>query len=70
MDVLTFETCLALNNEIKQVTSSWSIFIQLSRSNKHKKTLYIYLLCFRDQGFQNGSNRELVLAEFILPSTN
>ena len=32
MDVLTFETCSALNNKIiKQVTSSWSIFIQLSR---------------------------------------
>jgi len=32
MDVLTFETCGALNNEIiKQVTSSWSIFIQLAR---------------------------------------
>ena len=30
MDVLTSETCLALNNEIiKQVTSSWSLFIQL-----------------------------------------
>ena len=30
MDVLTFETCWAVNNEIiKQVTSSWSIFIQL-----------------------------------------
>ena len=30
MDVLTFETYWALNNEIiKQVTSSWSIFIQL-----------------------------------------
>jgi len=30
MDVLTFETCWALNNEIiKQVTSSWSIFMQL-----------------------------------------
>jgi len=29
MDVLTFETLWALNNEIiKQVTSSWSIFIQ------------------------------------------
>ena len=29
MDVLTFETCWALNNEIiKQVASSWSIFIQ------------------------------------------
>jgi len=29
MDVLTLETCSALNNEIiKQVTSRWSIFIQ------------------------------------------
>ena len=29
MDVLTSETCRALNNEIiKQVTSSWSLFIQ------------------------------------------
>ena len=32
MDVLTFETCWAVNSEIiKQVTSSWSVFIQLSR---------------------------------------
>ena len=32
MDVLTFETCWAVNSEIiKQLTSSWSIFIQLSR---------------------------------------
>ena len=32
MDVLTSETCWALNNEIiKQVTSSWSLFTQLSR---------------------------------------
>ena len=30
MDVLAFETCWAVNSEIiKQVTSSWSIFIQL-----------------------------------------
>jgi len=37
MDVLTSETCWAVNNEIiNQVTSSWSLFIQLSRrSNKH-----------------------------------
>jgi len=33
MDVLTSETCWALNNEIiKQVTSSWSLFIQFSES--------------------------------------
>jgi hypothetical protein len=32
MVVLTFETCWALNNGIiKQVTSSWSICIQLWR---------------------------------------
>ena len=32
MDVLTSETCWAVNNEIiKQVTCSWSLFIQLSR---------------------------------------
>ena len=32
MDVLIFETCWAVNGEIiKRVTSSWSIFIQLSR---------------------------------------
>ena len=41
MDVLTFETCWALNNEIKQVTSSWSGLSSLNyqddaRSNKHK----------------------------------
>ena len=36
MDVLTFGTCGVSNNEIiKQVTSSWSIFIQLT-----KKCLY------------------------------
>jgi hypothetical protein len=32
MDLLTFETCWAVNGEIiKRVTSSWSIFIQVSR---------------------------------------
>ena len=32
MDVLTFKTCRAVNSEIiKQLTSSWSIFIQISR---------------------------------------
>jgi len=32
MDVLTSETCWALNNEIiRQLTSIWSLFIQLSR---------------------------------------
>jgi len=36
MDVLTFETCWALNNEIiKQVTSNWSILIQLNINLTH-----------------------------------
>ena len=47
MDVLTCETCRALNNEIiKQVTSSWSLFIQLCslRSISAGEVLYaIYL---------------------------
>jgi len=42
MDVLTFETCLAVNSEIiKQVTSSWSIFIQLLI----QKSLHSFGLC-------------------------
>jgi len=44
IDVLTSETCWALNDEIiKQVTSSWSLFIQLSNSLfvqlMHKNTI-------------------------------
>ena len=46
MDVLTSETCLALNNAIiKQVTSSWSLFIQIGVYNKIKnrtKIIKIY----------------------------
>jgi len=39
MDVLTSETCWALNNEIiKRVTSSWSLFIQLFNSQFHFNT--------------------------------
>jgi len=47
MDVLTSETCCALNNEIiKQVTSSWSLFIQLVTLVayfKHLRTRKIFL---------------------------
>jgi hypothetical protein len=33
MDVLTFETCWVVNSEIiKQVTPSWSVFIQLAQN--------------------------------------
>ena len=39
MDVLTFETCWAVNSEIiKQVTSSWSIFMQLETNFIFYKT--------------------------------
>jgi len=42
MDVLTSETCRALNKEIiKQVTSIWSLFIQLEGNylkDNHKVT--------------------------------
>ena len=41
MDVLTSETCWTLNDEIiKQVTSSWSLFTQLSRNKFTTSTLY------------------------------
>ena len=52
MDVLTFETCWALSNEIiKQVTSRWSIFIQLrtfmvskqGNIKRHRTKIWIYL---------------------------
>jgi len=44
MDVLTSETCWALNNEIiKQVTSSWSLFIH-THTHTH---IYIYIYIFR-----------------------
>jgi len=43
MDVLTSETCWALNSEIKkQVTSSWSIVIQLERKFGTKRCVDIY----------------------------
>ena len=46
MDVLTFEPCWAVNSEIiKQVTSSWSIVIQIPHC--------IYLLCWRWRIFLN-----------------
>jgi len=47
MDVLTSETCSALNNEIiKQVTSNWSLYLfnyeDDARSNKHKIHIIVY----------------------------
>ena len=45
MDVLTVETCWALNNEIiKQVTSSWCIFIQLFRKHLYFETYHIIVV--------------------------
>ena len=57
MDVLTFETCWALNKEIiKQVTSNWSIFIQLSKKS------YIFLqLINRTTLIRNSLNQPLYI---------
>ena len=42
MDVLTSETCRAVNSEIiKQVTSSWSIFIQLNYVSLRSNLWYL-----------------------------
>ena len=47
MDVLTFETCWALNIEIKkQVTSSWSLFIQFLSCSRQGKEVYLLLQAF------------------------
>ena len=44
MDVLTFETCWAVNSEmIKQVTSSWSIFIQQQEKAKWTGAVILYV---------------------------
>jgi len=46
MDVLTFETCWAVNSEIiNQVTSSWSIFIQLQLHVVMTKCCNLYRCC-------------------------
>ena len=57
MEVLIFETCWALNNEIvKQVTSSWSIFIQV-----YSCVHYVFILALRDAFFQ--SRQEIYLQQ-------
>ena len=44
MDVLTFETCWAVNSEIiKQMTSSWSIFIQVFIGGFHLRAFLWHL---------------------------
>ena len=68
MDILTFETCWAVNSEIiKQVTSSWPVFIQLSvwnvgynpkyyhRKNKSKVS-YKSLCCSASQWPSHNTN--------------
>ena len=55
MDVLTFETCWAVNSEIiKQVTSSWSIFIQLFVFSVHfqfRHTDFMHRISLRGEPF-------------------
>ena len=97
MDVLTSETCWALNNEIiKQVTSSWSLFIQLftnslfmnelSLENKllslsspapafdllewclvRPKTLAVWSLSSRDNGFISTDQSAVLLSDAVRP---
>ena len=50
MGVLTFETCWAINSEIiKQLTSSWSIFIQLIKIMLY--SIYLYVWCAQNRAF-------------------
>ena len=62
MDVLTFETCWAVNGEIiKRVTSSWSIFIQLSAylliTYGYTKTVNYVILLFAVVNFWRAASR-------------
>ena len=60
MDVLTFKTCWAVNSEIiKQGTSSWSIFIQLSRWC----TVQINIRLLQDVSKLKGHNQAEYLTE-------
>jgi hypothetical protein len=73
MDVLTFETCCAVNSEIiKRVTSSWSIFIEKIQvwlkfdMNSRYFTLnaHIYFCTISRsvrRRFRNASDRTLIL---------
>jgi hypothetical protein len=55
MNVLTSETCWALNNEIiKQVTSSWSLFTQLLKSLLTSINFCISTLCIWTHFFWEG----------------
>ena len=61
MDVLTFETCWALNNEtIKQVTSSWSIFIQLYLEQVFHQVGYSLHDYIKMHGQQNIDNLKYI----------
>ena len=61
MDVLTSETCWALNNEIiKQVTPSWSLFIQLVKCNVGQTGQYMKV-----QGFRGKFKRENKPTHFL-----
>ena len=52
MDVLTFETCWVVNSEIiKQVISSWSIFIQLSYIKLSTRIIPLVLVCSESISF-------------------
>ena len=66
MDVLTFDTCWAVNSEIiKQVTSSSSIFIQLPTNgfwhvDRHDVSLCVHFIC-QQPAYGNAPTRARVV---------
>jgi hypothetical protein len=72
MDVLTFETCWAVNSKIiKQVTSSWSIFNYQddARSNKHKKkTNFLFVKVRTNTNKCQEKNKKPKLSHSLFPS--
>jgi len=68
MDVLTFETCWALNSEIiNQVSSSWSIFIQLCRSVFSNVGTEFLSIIYINSAFQNIVKAGHVTLTLALP---
>ena len=64
MDVLTSETCWALNNEItKQVTSSWSLFIQYNEIINKWHQVGLSLFNYQDDARSNEHKTNFLSAE-------
>ena len=64
MDVLTFETCWAVNSEIiKQVTSSWSIFIQ--RTCEYSDIFLHNIIGLWKHGILNSVHRPCLISQLF-----